>query len=106
MRFQEGITQMAENSILCVDLTAVHHDALHRAVDLSTLCFEFIANIGSHCCFSSTGHAVQGHVGWNVSIQRLDKVETQFLDFILSVRENFWAEVVTKDFLVNEQSFS
>ena len=97
---------MTEDTVLCVDLAAVDHDALHRAVEFSPLCFKLVAHIGGDGCFSSTRHTVERHVRRNVSVERFNQVEREFLNLAFSVREVLWTEVMAKDFLIDEQSFS
>ncbi len=97
---------MTEHTVLCIDLAAVDHDALDRAIEFSSLCFKFIAHIGGDGCFSSARHTVERHVRRNVAVERFNKVECEFFNLAFPVWEVLWAEVVAKNFLVDEQSFS
>ena len=106
MIFKETVTNMRKHSVLRIDLATVDDDRCDVSSHLLALFFEEICHVECYSGLSCTSYSVENHVGWNLSVQSLDEVERNTLNFLLSVRHDRWSMAVVKDFFVCEQTLS
>ena len=106
MIFKKTVTNMGEHSVLRIDLATVDNDWRDVSSHLFALFFEEICHVKRYSGLSCSRYTVENHIGWNLSIQSLDKIERNTLNFLLSVRHDCWSMAVVKDFFVCEQTLS
>ena len=104
MIFKETVTNMGEHSVLRIDLATVDDDWRDVSSHLFALFFEEICHVKRYSGLSCSGDSVENHVGWNLSVQSLDKIERNTLNFLLSVWHDCWSMAVVEDLFVCEQT--
>ena len=104
MIFKETVANMRKHSVLRIDLATVDDDRCDVSSHLFALFFEETCHVECYSGLSCSSYSVENHVGWNLSVQSLDEVERNTLNFLLSMRHDCWSMAVVKDFFVCEQT--
>ena len=102
---QERVSNVAQHPVLRVDLAAIHHDGLNLTTHGFAFGTKVMADVIGDRCFSSTGNTVEGHVTWDVAFEGFPEVVGNLLNFLFSVGEALWPEIVAKVFFVFEEGF-
>ena len=102
MLFKQAVADVREDSVLGIDLTAIDNHWCDVSSHLFPLLLEEIRNVKCHSSFSCTCNAVKNHVGRNLTVERLNKIECDSLDFLFSMRHNSRTMTVMKEFFIGE----